>query len=301
MKIEKFIITFQALFCCFLWGLAFPAMKLLYASFHVGSDETGRQILFAGLRFVFAGMLLLVVAQHRGEHPFSNERSCWQKLFLLGFIMTAFQYGLYNISMAHITGGKGALINSSNAFISVVVSHFFYKEDRLTRRKFIGCIVGFLGLYILCRDPADSGLVVWDLTMFLSACAFSFGNVFCKELSRKVSPSAIAGWQMFLGGILLIFLGICMRGYVGNSNPIGWACVMFFVIQSAISYLLWSKLLAKNNVSSIGIFTCLIPVIGLFSCSFLPDEPNFSFSQLTPLLLISLGIYFVNSRQHVDK
>lgn len=300
MKKEKLVVVFQALFCCFLWGLAFPAMKLLYVSFHVCGGETGRQILFAGLRFVLAGSFLLTFARYRGENPFSVARGSWRDLLLLGFIMTALQYGLYNIAMAHMAGSKGSLINSSNAFISVLLSHFFYKEDRLTPRKIGGCVMGFAGLYILCCGPEGFGPGAWDIVMLVSAASFSFGNIFCKRLSEKVPPTLAAGWQMLLGGLFLLVLGFCMGGHIGDSNFSGWACVVFFVIQSAVSYLLWSKILKENNVSSIGIYTCLIPAIGLFTSSFLPNEPKLSVSQLLPLLLMTLGIYLVNSRQNVE-
>ena len=51
-----------AVFCCLLWGSAFPGIKIGYRLFAVASEDIGTQILFAGFRFALAGVLVLISA-----------------------------------------------------------------------------------------------------------------------------------------------------------------------------------------------------------------------------------------------
>ena len=53
-------VWFFAMVCCFLWGSAFPCIKIGYALFGIDSADTASQILFAGLRFTLAGVLVVL-------------------------------------------------------------------------------------------------------------------------------------------------------------------------------------------------------------------------------------------------
>ena len=48
-------VTLGAMVSCFLWGSAYPMIKLGYEEFEISSDMTATQILFAGIRFTLAG------------------------------------------------------------------------------------------------------------------------------------------------------------------------------------------------------------------------------------------------------
>ena len=52
----------MATFCTFGWSLAYPLIKIGYQEFQITSADLGGKILFAGIRFLFAGMLVLVFA-----------------------------------------------------------------------------------------------------------------------------------------------------------------------------------------------------------------------------------------------
>ena len=56
MKKSKSIIL--ALFCCLLWGLVFPILKLLYAELNITDNYA--KVTLAGMRFLSAGILVLI-------------------------------------------------------------------------------------------------------------------------------------------------------------------------------------------------------------------------------------------------
>ena len=57
---KTWVVCALALVCTFLWGSASPCIKLGYALFKIPSSETWTQILFAGTRFILAGILLFL-------------------------------------------------------------------------------------------------------------------------------------------------------------------------------------------------------------------------------------------------
>ena len=52
-------LSLGALFCCVLWGSAFPCVKIAYPLFKI--SDTGSQILFAGVRFFTSGIITFIV------------------------------------------------------------------------------------------------------------------------------------------------------------------------------------------------------------------------------------------------
>ena len=58
---KPLIVALLAIFCCALWGSAFPCVKIGYRLFAISGDDTASQILFAGLRFTLAGILVILM------------------------------------------------------------------------------------------------------------------------------------------------------------------------------------------------------------------------------------------------
>lgn len=57
---KPYVLIPLALFCCLLWGSAFPTVKVGYSLFNISADDTFSQIFFAGIRFTLAGLLVIL-------------------------------------------------------------------------------------------------------------------------------------------------------------------------------------------------------------------------------------------------
>lgn len=71
-----------ALTCYTLWALAFPFIKLGYQELEI--YDLGSKILFAGIRFLLAGLLVLACFRTgKGEQPrLCSKTWLWLALFL---------------------------------------------------------------------------------------------------------------------------------------------------------------------------------------------------------------------------
>ena len=87
---QRLRILLPAAVCTFLWGSAFPFIKLGYAAFAVEGPFS--QILFAGLRFALAGLLLLAVLTVRGRRVPVPPKGSRLSVLRLGLVLTAGQY-----------------------------------------------------------------------------------------------------------------------------------------------------------------------------------------------------------------
>ena len=80
-----------AIFCAFGWSLAYPLIKIGYQEFQIASADPGGKILFAGIRFLFAGMLVSgFCCLRKKKLELENKNDLWWLILLAVVIVVAF-------------------------------------------------------------------------------------------------------------------------------------------------------------------------------------------------------------------
>ena len=156
------VVFLIASLCCLLWGSAYPAIKNGYALFGIAQGDIPSKLVFAGYRFIFAGLLLLVFASFNKKPIFNFTRRTLGQMSLLGLTQTGLQYVFFYIGLANTTGVKSSIMNATGTFFSVLLAHFIYKNDRLSYNKVLGCVVGFVGVMVV---NFGSGVLEFDFTL----------------------------------------------------------------------------------------------------------------------------------------
>ena len=86
------VVMFLAGICCFLWGSATPAIKTGYQLFQIQSSEAMSIILFAGMRFVLAGFLVILFHSIQERHWIMPEPGSGKAIVSLCLNQTVLQY-----------------------------------------------------------------------------------------------------------------------------------------------------------------------------------------------------------------
>ena len=288
-----------ATLCCLLWSSAFPFIKLGYRFFEIDSSDYASQILFAGCRFFLAGVLsIFIVSIISKKALVPRSRSTLLRIGALGLVQTALNYTFFYLALALIEGSAGSVINASGSFFSVILAAIFFKNDKLSFNKAIGCVIGFSGIVLLnVKTLRLGGSFLGVGLMLLSALFYAFSSVMIKKFSEKDNPALINGWQFMFGGLLMIVFGFVSGGRLTNINTNAVLVLVWLAFVSAVAYTLWSVLLKYNDVSKISVFGFINPVGGvILSALILKEQINVGLSALC-LMLVSLGIVFVNFKK----
>jgi drug/metabolite transporter (DMT)-like permease len=294
---RRFVIG-MAVLCCMLWGSAFPAVKAGYALLHVAKTDTATQMLFAGWRFFGAGAILLTLAA-LGRKSLAIPRDRVASVVGLGLIQTTLQYVFFYIGLAHATGVKSSIMNATGAFFGVILAHFLYKNDRLTPRKIAGCLLGFAGVLAVNLggkgldfefSPLGEGFVV--IAAFILAAASIWG----KTISQRVDPMVMTGWQLAIGGALLLAIGEVAGGHLGGFDVRSLTLLAYMAALSAAAFALWSLLMKHNPVGMLAVFNFLIPVFGVLLSAVFLHEPVLAWKNAAALALVCAGIWLVTRR-----
>ena len=299
MKKQKVMIL--AVLATFLWGSAYPCIKIGYELFEIAADDLGSKFLFAGIRFVMAGLMVLAFTALKQPKDCIPKKNMAGRLVLLGILQTTIQYIFFYIGLANTTGAKSAIINSLTAFFPIVLAPLFFRDDRLTVKKGLGCLIDLAGIVIINLD--GSGLGGFKLTgegfAVFAAMAQSLASIYSKKLARYMNVMTITGYQLFIGGILLAAAGVLTGGTL-TAVWQGVLLLLYMAALSAVAFTVWTYLLSHNPVSSVSIYNLLIPVFGTVLSGIFLQENIMTWTHLISIVLVCMGIVLVNRKQKAE-
>lgn len=298
---KGWIVAILAIFCATLWGSAFPSIKIGYNLFNISSNDIGTQILFAGLRFVLAGILTIIIGSFGQKKILVPTKHSVGSILKLCMFQTVIQYFFFYVGLAHTSGVKGAIIIGTNTLIAILAASLIYHQEILTSQKMIGCLIGFAG--VVLANLSGSG-IDFDFAfngegfMFISAISYALSSICLKKYSKDSDPVMLSGYQFGVGGVVLIIIGLAMGGKLHKVNAAGIGTLVYLAFVSAVAYSIWGILLKHNPVSKVTIYGFMNPVIGVLLSALMLNEgaQAFSAKNMIALVLVAVGIYAVNSK-----
>jgi drug/metabolite transporter (DMT)-like permease len=296
---RKFV-ALTATLCCLLWGSAYPSIKNGYKLFDIATLDVPSKIVFAGYRFIIAGIIVLIIARVYGQKIFSLSRKNLSNLFVLGAFQTTLQYIFFYIGLANTSGVKGSIMNSIGTFFSVLLAHYIYKNDKLSRRKIIGCVIGFIGVMIV---NFSTDLLKFSFNfhgegfVIIAAFIFSASAIYGKRLTNSMDVMIITGGNLFIGGVILTLIGLFLGGRVYHFTLTSSLLLLYMAGLSSAAFSLWTLLLKYNKVGLVSVYNFLIPVFGAILSSIFLGESILELKNIGALLLVCLGIWLVNKEK----
>ena len=296
---NPFIIMVTALLCCALWGSATPFIKTGYELI-LPWRGTPSTILFAGLRFTLAGIITVAIYSI-GRKKFLYPKK--ENVPVIGYVacfQTVLQYIFFYIGLANTSGVKGTIASGSSAFFALLVAGVIFKMEKITFKKLLACVIGFAGIVLVNLDGLDLKMNFFgDGFVIFSAIASATSSVIIKKYSHREDPVIISGYQFFIGGLVMIAIGLLSGGHVQLPDLKAAAVLIYLAFLSAIAYSLWGVLLKYNPVSKVSIYSFMTPVFGVILSNIMLDEAGLvaPLNLVLAMALVSLGIFMLNYKK----
>ncbi|RUT35486.1 DMT family transporter [Paenibacillus zeisoli] len=274
------------IFLVLVWGINWPLSKhaLLYSP----------PLLFAGLRLLIGGILLLLIAIPRYRKLRFKET--WPLYFISALFNIILYYGLQTIGLGYLPAG----LFSAIVFLQPVllgICAWLWLGERMYGLKIIGLILGFLGVGVIGGGGLTGSLSPVGVMLALgSAVSWTLGTVYMKKITGKVDSIWIATLQILIGGIVLLVLGSCTESWSAiqwnGSFMLDTLFIAIFVI--AVGWLIFFKLVGSGEASTVGSYTFLIPVISII-CSVIFMGESLTINLIIGFVMIVGSIILVNA------
>lgn len=250
---QAFLVS-HLLGCSVLWASGFLLVKL--------SEDVNPFALAAMRGLIGASTLALWFAiQRKSVLPERGEGRSW-------IILGAFNGWLPNILLAYaltqIGTASAAMIQASGPLIVAVLSHWMFADERLTRRRLIGVLVGFVGMGILIGPAAlpesDVG-AGGALAMVAAACSYAIGNLYVRTI-RQADPARLALGQQICSGLPATALALALGGPAAFAAVPSHLTVLLplGIVSTALPILLFMRLIRRAGPTRASMVGYLVPV-----------------------------------------
>ena len=291
-------VALLALTAAVAWGWAYPLIKLGFDEFGITKEMTASKMLFAGVRFTLSGLIVLAIAKAKGVSLKVNRASGMAYILGYALLNTTIHYAFFYIGLSHSEGARAAILNSLGVFTLVLLACAFFKSDRLTTYKILGCVIGFVGILVLNVGGETGGgfTFMGDGMIILNAMCSAFAGLMTRGLGRHANVFAATGYSLAFGGVMLLLPGLLMGGTLPFVTSAGIGILFLLICISTLGFTLYNKLLSCNPVGKVAIFNSLIPVVGAVTSCLCLGEP-FYWKYAVAALLAMTGIYIINARK----
>jgi drug/metabolite transporter (DMT)-like permease len=249
--------------------------------------------LFAGIRFVTAGVLLAIVARTYGRSRLPERLIEWRHVTIAGFFMVFVSNGLNTWAMQYIPSNESALLNGTSAFWIAGLGVFGRRGHPLTRWAILGLVIGFIGavLMLIPKGPVFSGGSLAQLGALTACASWSLGTLYYRSIDSQLSSMMFMALQMLMGGLMLLGLGLVR----GDSMP--WPpsalgiialCYLTF-LSSGLAYTAYGWLTMNTTPALISTYSYVNPAIAAV-LGWLVLHEYLSSLQLIGMAVIIIGV-----------
>ncbi len=280
-------------------GSGYPAIKIGYKLFGISNQDIREIILFGGIRTAMAGGLIILGAAILNRKWIKPQKEEWKGIILLAVVLTFLQGIFCYVGLANTSGTKGSILYGMGTYFAIIFSHFYNRAEKMTWRIAAGCALGFFSVLIFSLNGAGNFNISFmgDGILLLSAVFYAIGTNMNKKTAGKMDAFVLAGYQMLLGGIMILLAAVGMGAGFKQVSGEGAGVLLYLIVSQAVTFALWTVLLKYNNVGRITIFNSLMPIFGTVLSWLILGESIFSINIILSVFCAAAGIYFVNKNE----
>src|SRR5258708_25802913 len=250
------------------WGLLIALALLWGGSFFFGKVAL-RELMpltLAVLRTGIAALFLLIFLRLTGRNlPLTWH--AWGAFLVMGLLNNAIPFTLINWGQTQIDSGLAAILNATTPLFTVLLAHLSTADERLTRGRIAGVLLGLCGVAVMIGRGALRGLELaglGKLAILGAACSYACAGIYGRRLTQ-LSPVAASCGMLAAATIVMLPLALILdRPWILRPEALTLASVGALAIAStALAYIIYFRLLASAGATNLLLVTFLIPVSGL--------------------------------------
>jgi drug/metabolite transporter (DMT)-like permease len=268
------------------WGANWAAIKILLREWP--------PLFSRGVSGVAAAVLLAGVAVAFGESLRVPRRAIGRLLFA-AFTNVFAWMGFSTMAMKYLAVSEGTLLVYTMPIWATLFAWPILGK-RPSLRDIIALLLGLSGLVVLLS--ADGMALGPDkfvgIALALAAAIFfAFGGVMTKS-SLPIAPTALVAWQVGLGCLPMIALGLLFEHpNVGAITTSGWTVLIYMVLgPMGVCYLSWFAALRRLPAATAAIGTLAVPIVGVVAAAFMLGE-SLGLREMSAMALTLAGVALV--------
>jgi len=247
-----------------IWGSTFVVTK--------GINDQVQPFTLAFVRVAIGAVVLLGCAwvrQARGGPHARWSTLPWGTMITMALIGVVLYYAVFNYSLVYTSAAQGALIQSCIPAMTALVAVVWLREHASALR-WTGIALSMVGVLIVFSGSAaqsGSASLLGSILMFVSSVLW---GVYTSMAKRVATFDAIQVTAGIIGAGALMLLPLAGFEIAADGMPTvdmrGWLGMAYLGAgASGLAYMMYSAALKHVDASEAGVYTNLIPIVGVIT------------------------------------
>jgi probable blue pigment (indigoidine) exporter len=220
----------------------------------------GRPLLVAAMRVLPAGVVLLAVSALVAPwRPHGRE---WLRTATLALFNFALFFPLLSVAVYRLPGGVAAALGGLQPIFVAGVSWLLAGHRPRARDAVVGCLAA-IGVAFVAIRPGAHVDPVGLLAAVMANLSFSVGVVLTKRYPAPSSRIAATGWQLLMGGAILLPLTAIVEGVphaLTARNLVGFTYLS--MVGTAVAFMIWFNGIRRLPTAAPPLLGLAAPVTG---------------------------------------
>ena len=281
-----------------IWGSTFVVTKSVVA------QVPPFTLAFARVAIGTAVLLLYAAMRPRLHGSGQSMRGLpWRTIAVMGLIGVALYYTAFNFALVYTSASQGALVQSCIPAVTALIALLWLREQA-TAGRWIGIALSVAGVLIVFAGSRENGAttpMLGNLLMFATTICWGVYTALARRIAGT-DPVMLTAGIIGLGALMLLpatVLELASGGLprIGVSEWLG----IFYLgaIASGAAYLLYNAALRHLDATQAGVYTNLIPIVGVLSGVVLLGEPLSGRAILGGCVVLA-GVWLTSRRADVQ-
>ena len=275
------------IFLCVIFGSNAVAVKITFSGMGVFTT--------AAIRFGIAAVAIFLWARITGQTILLKKGQIHQVL-IFSLLFTV-QLSLIYLGLSKSNASRGTLLANLVPFFILFLAHFFIPGERITKRKFCGILLGFVGVIFMFIDEEaiHAGFRTGDLIILCAVSIWSCATVYLKRIIGTFSPFQLVMYStMFSVPLFLVAALLWDKEMIFQLNaPVIGAILYQSLVTASFGFVAWNTMLKKYGAVSLHSFMFIMPIAGVALGGLVLGEP-ITLKILLALAFIVFGILVVH-------
>ena len=279
-------------------AIAFTVVYLVWGSTYLAirvGVQTLPPWLFAGVRFLAAGTLMLAYARLRGARLPVTRRD-WTTITVTSLLMLVGGNGLVTWSEQWVESNQAALLVATSALWLAWIGTWGAQGERLNPLTLLGLGLGFGGVAVLVKSGLSLQVAPASAYAALSLAPLTWaaGSVWSRRAPVSCPPVMTAALQMLIAGVVMTGAGLALgESARWTSSPRAMAALIYLVLfGSCLAYGAYLWLVHEVPPARLGTYAYVNPAVAVVLGWWLLDE-HLNDTQILGTIIILGGVLLV--------
>ncbi len=272
-----------------IWGASFLSIR-------IALDEI--PVMTLVFHRVFWASLVLWIYIWARRLPVPKSPRIWGAFLIMGLLNNVLPFSLMAWGQLYVETGLTSILNAATAIFGVLAAAMFFPDERLSKYRLVGVLLGFSGVSVALGlrnfstlNPSSLG----QLAIVLGTVCYAGAAVWARKHLSALPPQIAAAGMLSASTLMMIPLMLAVDGMPSpNLTAETWLAIAYFaIIATAGAYLLYYRVLAQAGSGNLMLVTLVIPPVAIVLGALVRGE-TLSLNALSGFAILAIGLIILS-------